>query len=126
MTNELEPAISYKATFDTGKIRQMLGLKDNSGIVNNLPCIEIIRLANLLNREDKLKPEEIAQIRRSIKPEDIVQLRKLIPYSDNPWEIKQCKTHGEWYHDKLFGCMHHDHTDPHHSDVPPAEKVCKD
>jgi hypothetical protein len=108
---DVEKEIEYRANYNPAPIKRMLGL-DGSQPMTTLPIFEKIRLGQMLQRADYLSSEEV------------IALRQQIPVEENPFEKKHCSEHGVWYHD-AFGCMHHDHTDPHHTDLPPIDRVCK-
>lgn len=117
MTREIEDeeiVFQYNSNFDDSRVRRLLELdsEDRNHKNKYITPGERIRLGLLLQRVNKLTPD------------DVEKLRSEVSIGDNPIEKKECPVHGEWYHD-AFGCLHHDHTNPHPSDQPPIDKVCK-
>lgn len=104
----------YKSVCNVSRIREFLHLdKEESSYGKLPPLFEQARLSGILERHGALSSEDKIILRKRFKPEE------------NPLRRDICETHGDWYHD-AFGCMHHDHTDTHHSDLPPAYRVCKE
>jgi len=113
---ELERRFIYSdKNVDVKSVRTTIGLDFNgSGQINpNLPIEEKVRQYSLLKRLGALRDGDLEAFRSSTKHEE------------NPWQIKNCPEHGAWYHD-VFGCMHHEHTDGLHSDLPPMDKAPRD
>ena len=102
----VELDVEYRGKFNPEPSRMLLCLDTDRK--STLPPIEQIRLGNLLLRGGYLFAHDLIKLRREISTED------------NPQEKRVCVKHGEWYHDS-FGCLHHDHTNPHPTDRPPID-----
>lgn len=114
---EIERRFEYvDQNVDVERVRSIFGLEVNGGGTINpkLPIEEKVRQFNFLKTYD------------AVRDGDVEAFRKSTAKKDNPWEIKNCPSHGAWYHD-AFGCMHHSHADGgKHSDLPRMDKPHKD